>query len=388
MNRSQIMKRIAGPCLAPIGMRLMCLAILCHVSLSAQSPAAASSPEVTAKLVEVQVKPLDGALVVPGELRPFRGVDVYARVSGFLSTVSVDRGSRVKKGEILATVTAPEMEARIAEAEAKAIAVESQRAEAEAKRAALESSLHRLQEAAKTPGVIAGNEITLAEKAMEAEQARVASIEKATVAARASVAALQQMMRYLQVRAEFDGVITERFVHEGSLVGPETKDVEPLFRLEQVDRLRLVAAVPEGLAAAVRMGSKVSFRVSSFPGESFSGVVARSSHSLDPKTRTMPVELDVANPNGRLIPGMYAELSWPQTRGGNAYLVPTKAIKATTERIFVVRVKNGVAEWVDVRRGALVGELVEVTGALQPGDRIFERGTDEVRPGTKVRAGA
>ena len=337
-----------------------------------------------ATLVEVISRPIQGATTLPGELRPYRDIDVYAKVSGFVESVGVDRGSRVRKGELLATVTAPEMQAQIAEAKAKVVAVESQRAEAEAKRAAAESTLNRLREAAKTPGVVAGNDIFLAEKALETESARVASVEKSIEAAQASVAAVEEMLRYLRVSAEFDGVITERFIHEGSLVGPESKGAMPMFRLEQIDRLRLVVAVPEKLAGGIRLGTRVQFTVSTYPGERFTGVVARPALSIDPKTRTMPVELDVTNTGRRLTPGMYAEVAWSQGRGSSSLLVPQKAIKATTERVFVIRVANGVAEWVDVRRGSPDGELVEVFGNLKPGDKILERATDEIRPGTKI----
>ncbi len=355
--------------------------------LLAPARAADESGAVTAKLVEVVSRPMQGTTTLPGELRPYRNIDVYAKVSGFVESVRVDRSSRVRKGELLATVTAPEMQAQIAETKARVVAVESQRAEAEAKRAAVESTLNRLREAAKTPGVVAGNDVVLAEKALEAESARVASVEKSIDAAKASVTALEEMLRYLRVSAEFDGVITERLIHEGSLVGPESKGATPMFRLEQIDRLRLVVAVPEALAGGIRRGTRVQFTVSTYPGERFTGVVARPALSIDSKTRTMPVELDVTNTGGRLMPGMYAEVAWSQGRGGSSLLVPQKAIKATTERIFVIRVANGVAEWVDVRRGAPDGELVEVFGNLKAGDKIFERVTDEVRPGTRVTQG-
>jgi RND family efflux transporter MFP subunit len=357
------------------------LMLICAAGMPAEEAGA-----VSAKLVQVVSRPLQGTTTLPGELRPYRNVDVYAKVSGFVQSVRVDRSSRVRKGELLATVTAPEMDAQIAEATARVVAVESQRAEAEAKRAAAESTLNRLREAAKTPGVVAGNDIVLADKALEAENARVASIGKSVDAAKASVAALEEMMRYLKVSAEFDGVITERLIHEGSLVGPESKAGTPMFRLEQIDRLRLVVAVPEALAGGIRRGARVPFTVVAYPRQTFNGVVARPALSVDSKTRTMPVELDVMNAGSRLAPGMYAEVSWPQGRGGSTLLVPAKAIKATTERVFVIRVANGIAEWVDVRRGTSDGELVEVFGSLNPGDKIFERATDEVRPGTRIAA--
>jgi len=340
-----------------------------------------AADQVTVKLVEVVSRPRQGATTLPGEIRPYRNIDVYARVSGFVDAVRVDRGSRVKKDEVLATVTAPEMLAKIAESRARVVAVESQRAEAEAKRAAVESTLNRLREAAKTPGAVAGNDVVLAEKALEAESARAASVEKSIESAKASVTALEEMLRFLKVSAEFNGVITERLVHEGSLVGPESKGATPMFRLEQIDRLRLVVAVPEALAGGIRRGARVQFTVAAFPGEKFAGVVARPAFSVDTKTRTMPVELDVINTGGRLVPGMYADVLWAQ---GSGLYVPAKAVKATTERVFVIRVVNGVAEWVDVRRGGADGDLVEVVGLLKAGDRVLDRATDEIRPGTRV----
>jgi len=356
--------------------------------VSAFMTAAAPAQElVAARTVEVIARPIQGATSIPGELRPYRAIDVYARVSGFVSSVPVDRGSRVRRGDILAKIKAPEMEAKIAEAKARAVAVESERAAAEARTAALESTLNRLREAAKTPGAIAGNELVLAAKALEAEKARAASIDKSVASAQASVTALEEMLRYLDVYAEFDGVITERMVHEGALVGPESKGTVPLFRLEQIDRLRLVASVPEALAGSIQTGRRISFTVAAHPGTSFTATVARPAMSIDPKTRTMPVELDVVNTGSRLAPGMYADVAWPQSRGGNALLVPAKAIKATTERIFVIRINNGTAEWVDVRRGAAgEGDLVEVSGNLKAGDRILERASDEILPGTRIAA--
>jgi RND family efflux transporter MFP subunit len=345
---------------------------------------AAEVQPVAAPVVEVVSKLHVGMTTLPGELRPFLAVDIHARVSGFVQSVQVDRGSRVKKGDLLAVLTAPEMEAQVAEAQARVVAIESQRAEAEAKLAAAQSTFERLQEAAKTPGVVAGNDLVLAEKAVEAERSRVASIEKNVEAAKASVAALEQMMQYLRVTAEFDGLITERLVHPGSLVGPESKNAAPMFRHEQIDRLRLVVAVPEALAGGIRTGARVKFSVPAYPGEAFTGTVARPAYSVDRDTRTMPVELDVANPGGRLAPGMYAEVSWPMGRGGNSMFVPPSAIKATTERLFVIRVVDGVAEWVDVRRGVQEGDLVEVFGNLKARDKILRRATDEIRPGTRI----
>jgi RND family efflux transporter MFP subunit len=157
-----------------------------------------------------------------------------------------------------------------------------------------------------------------------------------------------------------------------------------LFELEQVSRLRLVVATPEVDLGAMVKGARVSFTLPAFPGETFTGVTARVARSVDVKTRAMPVELDVENAAGRLAPGMYPEVSWPVRRPRASLLVPPTAVVTTTERSFVVRLREGQVEWVNVARGAPVGGQVEVFGALQAGDVVARRGSDELREGTRV----
>jgi hypothetical protein len=177
--------------------------------------------------------------------------------------------------------------------------------------------------------------------------------------------------------------ITERNVHPGALVGPGAGST-PLLTLHQVSRLRLVVAVPEALVGAIVKGARVPFTVPAYPGETFYGTVSLLAHDLDSKTRTMPVELEVRNPDLRLGAGMYPEVQWPVKRPQPSLLVPPTSIVTTTERTFVIRVHNGVAQWVNVGRGARVGDLIEVFGPLQEGDTIVRRGTDEIREGSKV----
>lgn len=357
------------------------------LSFAAAAPLLADdAAAVQTELTEVVAKPLEKTTVIPGELAPFQRVEIHAKVAGFVEAIHVDRGSYVNKGQALAELSAPELAAQRAEAQAKIPAVVAQRVEAEAKLAAAESTYQRLLEASKTPGVVAGNDVVLAEKAVEAERARIDSLDKSVAAYEASVRAIEAIEQYLDVTAPFAGVITERFVHEGALVGPQGSEGMPLFTLEQIGRLRLVAAVPEAYKQSIARGRRVQFTVPAFPSETFSGVVARPAYAVDPKTRTMPVELDLTNSGGKLTPGMYAEVQWPIRRGGESLFVPPSAIKSTTERIFVIRVRNGVAEWVNVRRGMSEGDLVEVFGALQAGDRIVQRATDEIRPGARISA--
>jgi len=347
--------------------------------------AAALLPAQTHQTTKVLASTLERKSRLPGEFLPYLQVDVYARVTGFVERVEVDRGSLVNQGQLLVRLSAPEMAAQIAEARARFQAVESQRAEALARLAAAESTHERLKEAARTPGAVAGNEIVLSEKAADSARALVKALESSARAAQAALQAQEELEGYLNVTAPFEGVATERLVHPGALVGPGAGAANsPLLRLEQTSRLRLVVPVPEADVAGIVKGARVSFTTPAHPGRAFHGTVARLAHSMDPKTRTMPVEMEVANPSGDLAPGMYPEVESPVRMKRPALLVPASSIVTTTERSFVIRVSNGRAEWVDVKRGRSVGDFVEVLGSLKPGDRVLTRGTDEIREGTPV----
>jgi RND family efflux transporter MFP subunit len=157
-----------------------------------------------------------------------------------------------------------------------------------------------------------------------------------------------------------------------------------MVRVETLSRLRVVVPVPETYAAGVPEGTKVEFTVPAFPGRSFHGTIARIAHSLDEKTRTMPVELEVANVKAELSPGIFSDVLWPVRRSYPTLFVPTSSVANTLERVFVVRIRDGKSEWVDVKTGATVDKMTEVFGDLHEGDTVAVRGTDELRPGTSV----
>jgi RND family efflux transporter MFP subunit len=159
-----------------------------------------------------------------------------------------------------------------------------------------------------------------------------------------------------------------------------------MLRVELVHQLRLTVAVPEALAGAIAEGIAATFSVRAFPGVQFSGTIKRVSHSVDTRTRSMAVELDVDNADGRLAPGMFADVFWPVKRTASSLFVPPSAIVQSTERSFVARVRDGVVEQVPVQRGTVQGDLVEVVGALQEGDAVARRGTEELRGGARVVA--
>lgn len=343
---------------------------------------AALAPGQTIETVAVKSAMIERTVNLPGELSPYLRVAITARVAGIVESVAVDRGSAVKQGDPLAVLSAPEMKAQIAEAEARVQNHEAEKAEAEARAAAAEATLSGLQKAAETPGAVAANDLVQAAKSVDAAKALAAAIGKSIASARESVRALQELERYLAINAPFAGVITARYVHPGALAGPSSG---PLLDLEQVHRLRLVVAVPESDAGAIPNGARINFTVPAYPGRTFSGAVARIARSVDVKTRTMPVEVDVANPTLALAPGMYAGVTWPVRRTQPSLLVPATAVATTTERTFVIRAKEGKAEWVNVTRGVRQGDLVEIRGPLASGDIVVKRASDEIREGAPLR---
>jgi len=405
-----------------VGLTLMTAVGLTACSGGGQKPQPGSATPAqipTITVTKVESRELNRQVRLPGELQAYQDVGLYPKVPGFVEAITVDRGSVVRKGQLLARLRAPELDTQRGEAEARVRAAQSQRVEAaskvsgiraqrleaEAKLASDEATYQRMKAASATPGVVAGNDLEIAQRAVEAGRARVQSWNENEKAALAQAKSLEENERalreasrssqniedYLRITAPFDGVITERNVHQGSLVSPASSPTNPpMLRLQQISRLRLIVPVPEANISAIAPGAKISFTVPSFPGEIFSGGVQRISDALDPKTRTMPVELEVSNSSRRLAPGMFPEVTWPVSRSRPSMFVPPSAVATTTERSFVIRVREGVAEWVDVKRGASMSDggkdMVEVFGDLSPGDQIAVRGTDELRAGTKVNA--
>lgn len=339
----------------------------------------------TIELVPVVQKPVSRMVTLPAEIEPFLSVGINARVAGYVERVLVDRGSAVKQGDLLVELSAPEMKTRIAEAESKVQAIASERAQAEAERASAQTTLTHLKKAAETPGAIAAIEIETTQRRVEALDALVRTKVDAARSAESAVKALRELEGYLRITAPFDGVITERRVHPGALAGPGA--AEPLLQLQQISRLRVTVAVPEEDVAGVVKGARVEFKVPGYPDRTFAGTVARPARVLDPKTRTMPVELDVSNADGALSPGMFPAVKWPVRRSKPALYVPKTAVVTTTERVFVVRSSGaeGKAEWVNVSKGAADGDFVEVLGALKPGDLVVKRATDEMRDGSILK---
>lgn len=351
---------------------------------SAKAANAQAAPNI--EVAKVTAQKLSITVHLPGEIEPYEAVAIFPRVTGFVKSITVDRGSHVRAGQLMAQLEAPELVAQRSEAQSKLQGAKAQLAAAEAKVASDESTYEHLKAAAATPGVVAGNDLFVAQKTSEADRAQVQSQQQNVEAAQQALQAVTETEAYLQVKAPFDGIVIERNVHPGALVGPggAASAANPMLRIETLSRLRVVVPVPENYVAGVPEGMKVDFTVPAFPGRIFHGTIARISHAVDVKTRTMPVELEATNPHAELSPGTFAEVLWPVRRKYPTLFVPTSAVATTLEHVFVVRIRDGKAEWVDVKTGATVEKMSEVFGDLHEGDTVAARGTDELRPGTAV----
>ena len=226
------------------------------------APVAAAAPAAI-DVVRVVEQSLDVPLSLPGELTAFQSVAMFPRVTGFVKTVNVDRGSRVRAGDVLASLEAPELLAQRAEAQSKLQGAQAQLSVARAKADADKSTSARLKAASATPGVVAGNDVVIAEKTADASADQVLAAEQSVEAARQALNAIRDMEGYLRVTAPFGGVITERNVHPGALVGPSTSGAgaTPLLRLVDTSRLRLVVPVPEAYTAEMKSGTEIGFAV-------------------------------------------------------------------------------------------------------------------------------
>ena len=332
-------------------------------------------------LVKVESHSASRTIPLTAELLPYLQTDIEARVPGYVEQVLVDRGSVVHRGEVLVQLSAPEMRSETNASESMLRQAEAEEAEAKAQAAAAASTYARLEEAAKTPGAVAGNELVQAGKQKESADSLVQSRSAAVFAAKARMAATGDMESYLRVRAPFDGTITDRFVHPGMMVDPNGHT--PLLKLQQTTHLRLVVPVPESYVGSIAKGKSVSFQVPAHPGKSYTGKIARIANALDAQSRTMMVELDVSDTT--LAPGMYPTVDWPVGSNDAALFVPSTSVVTTTERTFVIAAVNGHAHWIDVRKGPVAAEQVAIRGPIVEGQLVVRRATDEIREGVPLQ---
>jgi membrane fusion protein (multidrug efflux system) len=331
---------------------------------------------VVMPVLSLQKGRLSTTLHVPGELIAFQQVDIYAKVNSFVKRLYVDVGSEVHEGELMATMEAPEIQSQLATAMAR---VKSQ----EALYIASKANYDRVVETAKTPGTISQNDIDQADARQKSDYAQLE-------ANKASYNEIAETLKYLEIRAPFNGVISLRNVNPGAYVGPSGKGSDlPMFTLQEQKHMRLVVSVPEAYTGFLNNKDKVNFTVKALPDRKFTADVHRLAGALDNRLRAERTEMDVYSNDKTLLPGMVSEVEIPLPSQDSTFLVPSTAVVNGTERIFVVRVTpDHKAEWVNVRMGRSGGGKVEVySDSLKDGDVLVKAASEEVRDGMALNPG-
>jgi RND family efflux transporter MFP subunit len=342
----------------------------------------ANTEMAAVRVAKVDYAPSASTVTLPATLAAIENAPIYARVAGYVGRTVVDIGSRVRKGDLLAQIDAPELDHQVAQARAAV-------AQTRASLKLAQVELARWQSMAVDSAVTAD----------ELDQ-KTAAFNVATAAlnsAEANLGQLRQLQSYEQVVAPFSGVITSRNVTAGALVGtagavsgslPSAMGSVPgsLFQLARIDTLAVYVTVPEDNADGIQVGKPARVMVPAFPRDTLHGRIARTTNSLDPNARTLLAEVDLANPSGTYLPGAYAQVQITLGRTQSALRVPATALVILSGPPQVVTVgPDSTLSYSTVTIGRDYGSWVEVTGGLTPGASVVLNPTDDLRPGQKVR---
>jgi RND family efflux transporter MFP subunit len=346
-------------------------------------------------VIHVGLESAASDLRLPGTVQAVTEAPILARTDGYLTRRSADIGDRVKAGQVLAEIDAPELDQQIRQAEA---AIEQAQAAQEQAQANLEQGkanreLARLTaertKALADRGISARQEDDQSQAQLSAQDANVQALDKAIQAQRSNVAAakanlarLHELQAYRQVKAPFDGVITLRNVDVGALV---TTGQTLLFRIAQPGMLRTFVNVPQDSVNSVHVGQPATVTVSQLPGRTFSGNVARMANALDPSSRTMLVEISVPNADGALFPGTYAEVQLSGSRANPPLVVPAAAIvfRSDGAQVAVVQ-QDGTLHLQKIVAGRDYGDRLEILQGVEAGTMIVAAPGDTAREGARI----
>jgi RND family efflux transporter MFP subunit len=342
-------------------------------------------------------------VVLTAEFLPFQQVDLMAKVAGYVRSIKVDIGDRVREGQVLATLEIPEMEddlargaAAIDQAEAEIATASDELHRAEAVHDLAHLSYNRIADVLKRePGLVPQQEVDearsrdlIAEAQVSAAKSGLRTAEQRARVARAERTRVQTLHNYTTIAAPFDGVVTKRYANEGSMIQAGTASqtqAMPIVQLSQNNLLRLILPVPESAVSRVRVGGTVDVRVSSL-GRTFPGRVARFASDIQPSTRTMDTEVDVPNPSLTLIPGMYAEVDLRVDERRDALTVPLDAVDRNggSTRVYTVT-PSGAIHIVAITLGLEDDRRVEVRSGLRDGDVVVVGRRTALKEGQQVQ---
>jgi RND family efflux transporter MFP subunit len=336
-----------------------------------------------------------GDLVLPGNIQAVTEAPILARAEGYVKLRYVDIGDRVTPGQLLAEVEAPDLDQQVRQAQAS---VEQAQADLARADAALEQGKANESIAKVTAtrwdnlvkrGAVSKQENDQYQAQFQAQAANVRALERAVDAAKGNITALQagvgrlsEMQGYLKVRAPFAGVVTLRNVDVGTLVNTGST---MLFRIAQTNLLRTYLNVPQSSASDVHVGQMATLATPELPERKFSGAVTRTANALDPASRTLLVEVQVPNPEGKLLPGMYVEVDLHLPRKDPPLLLPSDTLSVRPEGTMVATIdaKNAV-HFQRVTVGRDYGSQIEILSGLGAGQRVIANPNDAVQEGAKV----
>ena len=361
------------------------------VSEAQQQEAALPRVEV----VEVRRSSRTSEMELPGNIQAITEAPILARADGYLKRRMADIGDRVRSGQPLAEIEAPELDEQVNQAKANLQQARAALDQALANYTQGKSNMEFARVTAErwgrlvARGAVSKQENDQYQAQYQAQAANLQALEKAIAVQRSTVSAdeanlarLEKLQGYLVVKAPFDGVITLRNLDAGALVNAGNT---LLFRIAQTGTLRTYVNVPQANAGSVRPGQTAHLSVSNLPGREFNGAVARTANALDPNSRTLLVEVHVPNADGALLPGMYAKVDLSSTRRDPPLLIPSEALIVRADGTVVALVRpDHTVHLQTIQIGRDYGDRMEVSGGLQEGDMIIPNPGDAAREGLKV----
>jgi RND family efflux transporter MFP subunit len=319
----------------------------------------------------------------PGTTEAFAQANLYARASGYIAKRNVDIGSRVKAGDLLVEIAAPEIDHQIAQAEGTLTQLRANLQQAQANRDLAQVTWDRnsklVQKGWTTEQQGDTDRLTL-----KARDAAVGVAAANITAQEAQLRVLNQQKSYLSVIAPFDGVITQRNIDVGSLVTADAASGTFLFQLMHSDVMRIQLYVPQDDALGVAPGTKAVVRVPEMPGREFPGTVTRIADALQPNSRTLLTEIDVPNPDRALSPGLYCLVELKIPRKSPSLIVPSEAIMFNREGLSVAVVEDGVARFRKIAVVRDLGTAVEVNAGVTSGEQVILSPQVDLTDGRKV----
>jgi RND family efflux transporter MFP subunit len=347
------------------------------------------------EVVKVGRSTRQSGLQLPGNIQPITEAPVLARADGYVERRMVDIGDRVRAGQTLAKIDAPELTDQVTQAKATVQQTQAalEQATANVQQGRTDMELARVMARRSTQlvakGAVSRQDDDQAQAQYNSKAAALQSLERAIDVQRANIAAaqsnlarLEKMEAYCVVQAPFDGVITLRNVDVGALV---TSGNTLLFRIAQTATLRTYVNVPQTFAGSIRPGQPAILTVTNLPGRQFMGEVARTASALDPSSRTLLVEVHVPNADNALLPGMYAQVELRSVRADPPLLVPSDAmiVRSDGAQVAVVR-SDRTVHLQKIEVGRDYGDRLEVLKGLNEGDTIISNPSDAAREGLKV----